>query len=421
LLNRCFFWTSFQVYTAKSLSVGKSGETFDDVQLQSLSDVVNETIVTEIKTNPPPRISSLFNFNKLNRLKLDIESLEDDMNNEIEKGDVIEIEVPVIGSDFARMRKYRESSELEVNEDVEINAKGYAEIDILTTSTTTTSDLLQTEAESDDTLTFLPDFQASPSDETGFKNDLETASQTEFEISSTTTKSAESATKSKTFDESDIQSVESKLMEQWKVPDTDIIDDDSFESEMYTIRTQRPKFPFNVKIVVNNDDERKSCKSKSSCQQVSFTRSKLRDIDPQYYSDYSDEDLSFQAANVRYSEKQNELRTRNARRAADDLGFLTPAPRFQPFQPIKKPGFIERLENESSLERSERLNKGLDDFMKFISIWAQVDRFVSDRARSTVQRLVHVTGDDYGDDFVGSRHRSSRKESAKRTIDEPFT
>jgi hypothetical protein len=210
-------------------------------------------------------------------------------------------------------------------------------------------------------------------------------------------------------------------MEQWKAADSLI--DASLEIESFTTERPRvhPKFPFNVKILVNNEEERKSCKSKTSCSQVSFAGSKQRDIDPQFYTDDSDEDLYFRMVPGRYGDEQNEIRTKNAKRAANDM--ITPAPRY-PIPtvrgiPLRKPDFIEKLENESSLERSERVNKNLDNLMRFISVWAQVDKFVSDRARSAIKRIAYLT-DDYDDSLLGSRRRVDRIDP-KRAIDEPFT
>jgi hypothetical protein len=339
------------------------------------------------------------------------------VNNEIKSADVIEIEVPLIDRDFMR-RSY--------GDDVD-NTKGYAEIDILTTPST-----FDLSTKSDDVLTFAADFQTAATHATTYNNALATTTQADdYETSAPTTKSVDDESRTINVRTNDIESVESKLMEQWKAADNMI--DDSLESEVFTTLRPRviPKFPFNVKIVVNNDEERKSCKSKTSCSQVSFAGSKQLDIDPQFYTDYSDEDLFFQSIPDRYYEPMNELRPRNARRAADDM--ITPAPRFPPLPqvrgvPIKKPAFIERLENESSLERSERVNKNLDNLMRFISVWAQVDKFVSDRARGAVRKIAHLTGgDDYDDNILGSRRRVDRAESrreaaeSKRAIDEPFT
>lgn len=363
------------------MSIEKGSETFDDVELQSLSDV--ETIEAEVYATTS-RTSPLFSFDSLNIFRLRKESSEDYIDNEIKKSDVIEIEVPVIGSEY--MRK---------NHDKAVdNRKGYAEIDIFTTPST--FDL----STSEDILTFSPShFQGSPSQESSVENTFETTTTAATEALSTDTERS-------VIDV--IQSMESKLMEHRNYFP---------ESEMLTVKSRsRPKFPFNVKIVVNNEDERKSCRSKTSCSQVSFSRPK-NDIDHKYYSDYSDEDVFHRPEIDRYFELANDLRPRNVR-GVNDGELITPAPRFPPMRGIKKPSFIERLENESSIERSERINKNLDGLMRFVSVVAQVDKFVSDRARTVVRRIAHMAGDDYDDITLGSPRK---RVDTKRMINDPFT
>lgn len=394
------------------MSVGKSGETFNDTELQRLSDDANETIAAWIKVNQlpavssPPRISSLFNFNKLNLLpaRNTMESDEDEAK-EIENVDVIEIEVPVIGNEFMRKRKESDKEEADAELATSKDAQNPTEINIFVTS-----DLSVITTESHDILTFPTDVQTFDNDATSFENVIET---TTHAAGTETLPAGDEATEESQTD--DIQSVESKLMEQWKADDNMI--DGSSESKMFTIQSRAyPKYPFNVKIVVNNEDEWRSCKSKTSCSQVSFARSKNTDIDPEFYVDYSDEDLFFKSEPDRYFKMANELRPRNARRAADDM--FTPAPRFPPLRGIKKPSFLERLEQESSLERSERINKNIDGLMRFISVWAQVDRFVSDRTRGAIKRIAYLAGDDdYADDSLGSKQRKE----TKRMVADPFT
>lgn len=414
-----------KVYTAKSLVVEKSSETFDDVKLRLFADAESETIAPETQTylittpsaTPSPeatRISSFFNLDRFNFLpkKQAEESSEDYMNNEIEHSDVIEIEVPVIGSDFVRFQRDRDDESADnvaaVNQD---DVKGGVELIIFTTQQSA-SDI---STPSDDILTFSTASQTSPGgdDTTNLKNLIENSAQ---EISSN------EANLEITGEDDAIESVESKLLEQWKAAD-EVIDDSSLESKLFTLRSRHnPKFPFNVKIVVNNADEKKSCKSKTSCSQVSFSRSRDRDIDLNHYADYSDEDLLFQNTPERsYFERPNEMRARNARRAQDDLAPLRPAP-FPPMRGLKKPSFIERLENESSLERSERINKNLDGLVKFISVWAQVDKFISDRARTAFRRIAYVAGDgDYDEYVLGTKKTGGRKRMIAAEADEPFT
>lgn len=352
-----------------------------------------------------------------------MESSEDDLNKEIEKNDVIEIEVPVIGIDYVKAKKEQQSKNentLEINEDVDTNEYNVHTLDLVQDdvfTTQSTSDL----SANDNILTFTADFQTSFSDETTNQNIVETTTQTEPQVDDADTTTVSDEAKIESTDETQtyrIQTVESKEIEQWKAADSPMIDG-SFESKLLTVKSLHyPKYPFKVKIVVNKEDEKKSCKSKRSCSQVRASRSKDLDIDPEFYADYSDEDEDFENDPQM---RPSVLRSRNAKRAADDV--VTPAPRLQPFQPlqpfagIKKPSFIEQWENESSLERSERINKNLDGLMRVVGVWAHVDRFVSDRARSAIQKIAYLTGDDYGDIALGSKRGSDRK----RTIDDPFT
>lgn len=189
--------------------------------------------------------------------------------------------------------------------------------------------------------------------------------------------------------------------------------------------------PLSIKIYVDTVDEKKSCKTKTSCRQVNFAgaskveqqQQREHDIDLQFYTEYSDEDLVFN--DYRSS---NGLRSRNAKRAAmpGDDSVVTPAPRMPVIPGIpglpafRKPAILERLENESSMERAERINNDLDSLMKFVAVWAHVDKFVSERVRSTVKKLSYLANDgDYDDGaFVGSARRRASK---KTDLDDPFT
>lgn len=392
------------------MRIGQSSENIHEV-LPLLASEANKTALQAPKTNiisnqPPSRVFSLFKkFNLLPMRNLDVSS-ETDENNEIEQGDVIEIEVPVIGSDFTISEKHHSyDNKVETDDAANILKSNYIEWKF--TATQSYPDISQTEMGTEDFSTFQ-----TSDDETTFKSGLDTTTQPASETSS---ESFIDKKHRKYFTE-DIRSAESELMKQRKAADEMI--DGSFESKIFTLKTQRrSKHPFNVKIIVNNEVERKSCKTKSSCSQVSFSRSRDYGDDPQIYFDYSDEDLLLKNEPERYFERPNGLRARNARRAADDMP-ITPAPRFKPIRGIKKPSFIEHLENESSLERSERINKNLDGFMRFVSVWAQIDKFVADRARGAVKKLAHLSGDDYADDFtLGTK----RRVDSKRTVHDPFT
>jgi hypothetical protein len=407
----------FQVYTAKSLCVGKSGETHDDAQLQLVSDVGEGTIEAETATVNPlssttPRAASSF-LAGLGRLQLPLsimkmmESSEDDEVNEIE---AIEIELPII-EDFGR-RKYHENQ----NRDEDVNAAISVDVDDFTTQPA--ADLLTTR---DDSVAFTTSSLAASNDATFDQNADEVSARAYgARFPPASSDEAESYWREESSRLEEIQSVESKLMEQWKAADESMSDLQRFESEAIAFKPSRLRlrFPFNVKIIVNNDDASKSCKTKKSCSQVRFAE--LSELDPIYDSaDDSDEDLFFQAEPERYYDVPNRLGARNARRAADDMSMYTPAPRYPPMQALKKPGWVEQLENESSLERSERVNKGLDNLMNFVSMWAQVDKFVSDRTRGVVKKLAYLaSGDDYDEPLVGSR---KRVDSRRSVHDEPFT
>ncbi|CRL06801.1 CLUMA_CG019531, isoform B [Clunio marinus] len=401
------------IYTAKSLYVEKSREIFNDAQLQDLSDVINQTIENEKKeVKEVPRISSIFNLNKLNLLPIRqyVESSEDDLHNEIERSDVIEIEVPVIGNEYIRDYQMNEDENKSEASD-EVNS-----FDIITTSIVEDhSTHLKTEP-ANDISTFSNNFQTIQTDETTPKKVIEIATQAYDEAPTLTITSGVTTKQSEESNVEDIQSAESKLLEhieEWKA--TESYDNDfPIVEKIFTLESRsKPKFPFNVKILVNNDDYQKSCKSKTSCNQVSYKRPSQ--LDQHFYSDYSDEDLLFQTDYDHRFELLNE-KQRNVRRADDPLDFITPAPRFPTLPGFKKPNFIERLESESDLERAERVNKDLDNLMRFVSVWAQVDKFISDRARSALRRFTYVTGDDYYDMPIGSKKRSSLP-----SLDEPFT
>lgn len=444
VLNRFLCLVRFQVYTAKSLFVGgKSGETFDDddIQLQRLSDVVNETIETKTKDNllststaAPPSVSSFFSFKTLNLLPFpkrhfNLESTEDDFDNEIESSDVFEIEVPMIGSEYMRIEKdHQADDDLKTSEDVD-ESKGFVKVDIFTEQPT--SDIYTTQTLKEDIVTFSSNFQASNEENTQpttQQNDVEDTTQP---ITTSTASSLpfidgnEETTElnEENYIES-FQTIESKLMEHWKPAYDSLIDEGSretaIESKTFTLASDEARrliFPFNVKILVNNENDKRSCKTKKSCHQISFSQRNTRDIDPQSYLDYSGEDSRFKSETDEFFKQPDEMKARNARRADDILNFL-PSVKRLPVKKLEKPAFIQRLENESSLERSERIDKHLNDLTRFVSVWAQVDKFVSDRTREIIKKVAHLSGDsDYDDVYVGSRRRIA----TRRANDDPFT
>ncbi|KAG5679065.1 hypothetical protein PVAND_008662 [Polypedilum vanderplanki] len=405
------------IYTAKSLYVSdadnKNNNESNDIMEQQQQS--NRLIHDAIKINLLPTTSSTI----LNKL-VPFETKDDDRSglkalkrmtlfptpsresDEITvPAEIIEIEVPIIGNEFQRNSNIeKEQSSSYEDPQIEINAE--FNFDESTTETTTAA---------------AANFQSS-NDETTFPTTQQTSSS--FINNNNIIESA-----------TDIHEIESRLVDQYH--DNNMIDyDEKFQpNEDYDVKKifkpirHRFAFPFNVKIVVNNDDVKRSCKSKRSCSQVNFSKSQ-HNIDREYYLDETDldDELFFK------SEPQAK-----SRRAADDGFFnafngfsLTPAPRMNfaaannnNIRAIQKPTWFERFENESSLERSERINKDLSNLMKFVAVWAHVDKFVSDRTRSVIRRLASMADEDYGDYIVGSRRRENILKAAAEKADEPFT
>lgn len=396
------------------------------------SDLIHDAIgVPEIKFNLLPTTSSKVLLNKLvphetkdERIALKAlkrmsslfttQSSSDIKSDEItSRADIIEIEVPVIGNEFSRksQESYEDteySSSSSSNEQEEMAPSGgYVEINVLPTTTTVSSE--ETE---------MINFQNSFDDETTLQNHQQTAPSSFIRTTSTP------------LDTTDMHAIESRLVDQY-YPANFIEENELLPFETLRDSEMKPKRsanPFNVKIMVNNDEHKYNCKGKKSCTQVNYA--KMDDIDREYYSDEADIDDDLFFMSELEGRRSNAVKSR---RAADDGYFssfngisLTPAPRnafaaSNSFRALKKPSFIERLESESSLERSERVNKDLSNLMKFVAVWAHVDKFVSDRARSVVHRLARMTDEDYGDYMVGSRRRENNLRAVAEKADEPFT
>lgn len=392
------------------------------------------------------RVTLLPTLPSINNFKFMQQDNSDDNSVDVQKAEMIEIEVPLIGKEYTR--RMREKVDVDVDDTVTNNAiedtDNYIEIKIMPTTSTTVSDTTEQS-------TFIPDFQTFRNIEAGTKSYHQTTSSSYSTINDVSSYSTLASTDSN----EDMHAIESKLMDQYHSSHSSVenVDEsliDKLTFEIQEAHTDQPiyadthkkfqhKFPFNVKVVVNNNDQKTSCKNKQSCNQVNFSKKHL-DIDQEYYKDDSDEDIIFKNELNMYNEKPNQLKSR---RAADD-GFynpfdpfnsfsLTPAPRFSamnnnfrmPNVPImnRKPTFLERLENESSLEKSERVNKDLNNLMKFVAVWAHVDKFVSDRARTAIKKLAYMTDEDYTDNFiVGSRKRvDNNLNHIAKNADEPFT
>lgn len=315
--------------------------------------------------------------------------------------DMVEIEMPVVGNEFARdfhVDVERLNNEINVHRgggggsEEDKVPEGYVEISIMPDTTTKTT------AES-----VMTDFQSS----------TEAISEEVFETSSSNGHSEEFTSRKV------MEGIESKLMNSWG-PEVDFTTAKPLEFYSHGMKS-----PMSVTIIINS--RKKGCNRHPNCKQVHFVKKYDYDILPEYVPVDSDEDLFFKNEPNTYMEKRNQLK-----RAADGGFFgsdfsLTPAPRkpiqqlsMNTFNTIRKPAFVERLESESSIERSERLNKGLGNLMKFVAVWAHVDKFVSERARSVVKKLAYMSDDDYGD-IVASPRRENLKNSLIKGDDEPFT
>jgi hypothetical protein len=336
---------------------------------------------------------------------------------EIAKSDMIEIEVPIIGSEFIS-RKIDDSNSKVVENHTTEDSVEVAEVKEVNGS----DDIKKMSV---NTFEFKHQ-KDQPLTSSHFHNNVhhaELMTENQDKINDQTTQATTTVTTTEVME----------IFNKQKIPA--LIDD---EGRLYALKKRsslKLSTPVAVKIYVNNVDEKKSCKTKSTCNQVSFSektkaeRERERDIDLQYYTEYSDEDLNFTDL-----QSSNGLRSRNAKRAAfpdDQILPITPAPRFSPILPgiqplplptFKKPPIIERLETESSVERSERINKDLDNVMRFVSVWAHVDKFVSERARTAIRKLAYLSdGGDYSDggSLLGSSRRT--KATNKNIDDDPFT
>lgn len=370
----------------KSDEVQQLATILEQKQPQHVADDESEIIVTTMKPSPRRIIDTIIHSL--------IPTKPPSPEYEIASGDMIEIDIPIIGSEFITRRNQDEEanhSKVDVTDDHSKDIKTVRDVQPLT-------------------LRNADDFQMS----TAKSENVEKMT-------------AEASATSPTI----VRNVENKIPA--------FVDG---EGRIFTIKkpskltfTGNRLLPLTVKIYVDKVDEKKSCKTKTSCNQVNFAGSgkakvaqqqqRDHDIDLQFYTEYSDEDLVFNDY-----QSSNGLRSRNAKRAAmpgdESMKSLTPAPRI-PFIPglpvLKKPAIFERMENESSMERAERINKDLDSVMKFVAVWAHVDKFISERARSAIRKLAYLThegGGDY-DDNLSILGSPKRKLSKMSDLDDPFT
>ncbi|XP_063708984.1 uncharacterized protein LOC134837532 [Culicoides brevitarsis] len=71
----------------------------------------------------------------------------------------------------------------------------------------------------------------------------------------------------------------------------------------------------------------------------------------------------------------------------------------------KKPAWVEKLENETSEEREQRIENDLQKMIKLVGVLSKVDGFLMDRTRSAVRKLSTLLDDDVGGSEAKRRKR----------------
>ena len=416
--------------------IDKNREHIEASLLEQLTDELIDTTDNNIDVIPLETTKSSFlsNLNKILPFKILKDQLDsEESNQETQRADVIEIEVPVIGSEYGRVAEVElDHYENRLNDsDPGVDRDTFLEFDMLTMNST--DELQSSSTFFTETTTELPQTIDEIIEETTIETKSHELATTE-RVSTTTEWSRFEIVNS--FDE--LMQAESQIVEQIVsleeeiehfekklIEIDDVVEDLTFKiqpepevtTSKVTVLEDNKMIPevkaTSVKIIVNKPDNKKSCKNFTSCYQVQYSKPKTTEatliVKNEADLDESVEDLSSEYVSDKH---RNEMRSRNARKAADD-DFPTPAPRFNPLFRninIKKPAFIEKLESETSVERTERVNTGIERLMRFVSVVAQVDSYVANRARSAFKKLAHVYGDD--DDVL---HLRTNK------ITEPFT
>lgn len=402
--------------------ISRNTENLEASLLEQLTDELIDTTDNNIDVIPLETTKSSFlsNLNKILPFKILKDQLDSEEDNqETQLADVIEIEVPVIGSEFGRVAEVElDHYENRLNDsDPVVDRDRFLEFDLFAMNSTEEMDQeLQTNTFFTETTTEFPQTDEIV-EETTIENkshelvsterDPTTTEWSRFEIVNSFDElmKAESQVIEQFVSlEEDIQQLENKLIEI-----DDVVEDLTFKiqpepevtTSKVTVLKDSNTIPeiktTSVKIIVNKPDNKKSCKNFTSCYQVQYSKPKTTEatvlIKNEADLDESVEDLSSEYESDKH---RNEMRSRNARKAADD-DFPTPAPRFNPLfrnLNIKKPAFIVKLESETSVERSERVNTGIERLMRFVSVVAQVDSYVANRARSAFKKLAHVYDND---------------------------
>lgn len=99
------------------------------------------------------------------------------------------------------------------------------------------------------------------------------------------------------------------------------------------------------------------------------------------------------------------LKSRNMKRAIDTISNLnniisSPPHLILPQTPQTMVGQprvsnrIDRIANETSGEKAERLNRALQKLMQLVGIFAQVDSYLANKARSTIKKMARIYEDD---------------------------
>lgn len=99
------------------------------------------------------------------------------------------------------------------------------------------------------------------------------------------------------------------------------------------------------------------------------------------------------------------LKSRNMKRAIDTISnrnniissppqlILPQMPQTMIVQP-RVSNRIDRIANETSGEKAERLNRALQKLMQLVGIFAQVDSYLANKARSTIKKMARIYEDD---------------------------
>lgn len=110
--------------------------------------------------------------------------------------------------------------------------------------------------------------------------------------------------------------------------------------------------------------------------------------------------ISFSEHHLR---KPRQIYTSNAR-PGSPVSYPGPFPVSVPKPlPINKP-----LDPQEELMRSERINRGFEKMLQFVTIAGQIDSYLSERAKAFIGRLSRLTEDDDSSNRLQSRRSKCR-------------